>query len=332
MTAISCYDPDLGCVTILGGGPAGMSAALWSKHLGFSPLIIETNERLGGMQQLNFLRNDWVLGQTGLNGPALAAKFAQHMADEHIPIERACTPLAIKKHHVQFSLTFRKPDGAESTAHCRAIVIATGLHYRAAEVIEMTPGFRALTAKDVAYGPYAFLEMERLRGKAVLIVGCGDNAFENAKMLLAQGARVTLLCRSRPRAQTCLREAVLDSPALHGIFERARIERFERGAEAIDVSIESAGRSIQLQVQKIHVLAGYAPNTRFLDEVLDPALPRPRLDAAGYLVVDAWGRTTSPGIYAAGDVCNPDFPNVVSAIASGAKAAKAIEQDFRRTP
>lgn len=329
MKAIRSSGPDLDRVAVLGAGPAGMSAALWLKRLGFSPIVIEPSTRLGGMQQLNFLRNEWVLGQVGLTGPELCAKFAEHMAAEHIPIEIGSSPLFIEAVGNCFSVTLRNGNNQTFSTGYRALVIATGQRYRAKEVLEAVPGFGRLKAGDVVYGPHAFLDMESLSGKTVLIVGCGDNAFENAYFLLKLGARVAIVCRSAPRAQTRLRDAVQTFAMGWKLFLHARIESFAPGGDGIEVSINNGSTSETLRVQKIHVLAGYEPNTHFLEKALGPLFGSLELDPAGYLKVDAWGRTGIPGIYAAGDVCNPDFPNVVSAIASGAKAAKAIEIDFR---
>lgn len=306
-----------------------MSAALWLKHLGFSPVVIETSTRLGGMQQLNFLHNEWMLGQVGLTGPELCAKFAGHMEAERIPMESGCSPVSIEVAEQHFSITFRRENGETFSTRFRALVIATGLRYRANEVLEAVPGFGDLGVDDVVYGPYAFLDMEKLSGRSVLIVGCGDNAYENAHFLLKMGAKIALVCRSLPRAQSRLHEAVQTVASGCTLFTHARIERFRRGDDCIEVLLSTASKSEMLRIQKIHVLAGYTPNTHFLEKALGLLFDRLELDSAGYLKVDGWGRTGIPGVYAAGDVCNPDFPNVASAIALGAKAAKAVEIDFR---
>lgn len=329
MTATQCSSPDHGRIAVLGAGPAGMSAALWLKHLGFAPIVIETSKHLGGMQQLNFLRNEWMLGQMGFTGPELCTKFAEHMAAEHIPIQSGCSLISIEMVGQRFSLTLRTENNETFSTEFRALVIATGLRYRANEVLAAVPGFGDLMADDVVYGPYAFLNLEQLSGRSVLIVGCGDNAYENAHFLLKAGAKVVLICRSLPRAQTRLREAVRNFASGYTLFTDARIESIHRCDDWLEVSLSSASKSEIVRVQKIHVLAGYTPNTHFLERTLGPSFDRLSLDAAGYLKVDGWGRTSVPGVYAAGDVCNPDFPNVASAIAFGAKAAKAVEIDFR---
>lgn len=329
MTATRYSSPDSFRVAVLGAGPAGMSAALWLKQLGFSPIVIEPSTHLGGMQRLNFLRNDWVLGQIGLTGPELCAKFVEHMTAQHILIKTCCSVVSIEPSGQFFLVTLCTENKEIFPIKVRAVVIATGLRYRASEVLETVPGFRELGPFDVAYGPYAFLDMEKLSEKRVLIVGCGDNAFENAHFLLKVGARIVFVCRSFPRTQTRLREAVETFVPRWTLFDHAHIKKFRRENDCIEVSLSSASKLETLQVHKIHVLAGYMPNTDFLAKAFGPLFGCLQFDSLGYLRVDSWGRTGIPGVYAVGDVCNPDFPNVVSAIASGAKAAKAIEIDFR---
>lgn len=331
MTLTRCSGADHGRVAVLGAGPAGMSTALWLKHLGLSPVVIESSNQPGGMQRLNFLRNEWLLGQIGLTGPELCSKFAEHMAAESIPVESGCAPVSIDIDGQHFSITLRNTDRGIFSTGFRAMVIATGLRYCASEVLDSIPGFGDLGAEDVAYGPFAFLEMERLAGKTVLIVGCGDNAYENAHLLLKANAKVALVCRSLPRAQTRLSDAVSENSSDCSLFTHSRIKSIRRGDGYIELVLLGTSKSEMLRVQRIHVLTGYTPNTSFLETSFGSSFGLLEFDSSGYLKVDTWGRTSIPGIYAAGDVCNPDFPNVASAIALGARAAKAVEIDLRQT-
>jgi thioredoxin reductase len=254
------------------------------------------------------------------------------MAVEAIPINRGCSILSIEYAGNHFSIDLRTENGEAVSSRYSALVIATGLRYRGKEVLETVPGLNQIDTSNIVYGPYSFLDLESLYGKTVLIVGCGDNAFENAYFLLEAGAKIALICRSTPRTQVRLRDSVQRFSSGWSIYTHASIERFQIADDCIEVSISSESGSETLRVHKIHVLAGYIPNTSFLKGVLGSLFDRFTFDPAGYLKVDDWGRTGVPAIYAAGDVCNPDFPNVASAIASGAKAAKALEVDFRIAP
>lgn len=313
------------CVAILGAGPAGLSAALWLRNLGFEPRVLETNERAGGLQNLNFLANDWVLGQAGRRGPELAAHFVTHARDAGVRIATGIRPMRLEGATGAFRLCLSDA----STLGCSALVVATGTRYRAEEVLAGVRGIAGAPRERIAYGPYAFADLDGCRGKRVLVVGGGDNAFENVRLLASRTAQLYLAMRAQPRAQQGLAAAVAAAEAAGRCraISPAQIEELAATTEALTVTLSNGER---LAVDRIHVLAGYEPNTAFLREMLAPEhYAALRFDEAGYLQVDAAGRCGLPGLYAAGDVCNPRFPSVVSAIAQGAVAARTIELDNR---
>jgi thioredoxin reductase len=318
-------------VAILGAGPAGLSAGLWLRNLGFAPWLIESQPKPGGMQNLNFLPNDWVLGQDGLTGPQLVERFVAHAAQFGVRPIVGCRVVEISGRAGAFALRYAPADGAVEQVACAALLIATGTRYRGAEVLAATPGAAAVPAGRIFYGPYAFADLAGCAGRRVLVVGGGDNAYENVRLLAERGARIDLVLRSPPRAQRHLRERV-DAAAAAGacrIHAAARIAGLGWDAQGIAVVLHSGAGTQALTADRIHVLAGYEPDTGFLaalDGDLRAALHR---DAQGYLSVDAQCRTGAAGIYAAGDICNPAFPSVVSAVAQGAQAAKTIELDLR---
>jgi thioredoxin reductase (NADPH) len=318
------------CIAIFGAGPAGLSAALWLHNLGFDPKVLDAAERAGGLQKLNFLANEWVLGQPGQTGPALAARFVEHARAAGISLRTGLAPVGLDGAAGDFRL--RLSDG--TTLGCAAVLVATGTRYRAEEVLAGVPGIAEVSAERIAYGPHAFADLALRAGQRVLIVGGGDNAYENARLLAPIVANVTLAMRSRPRAQQGLAAdvaAAVVAGRCH-VLHPAAISAISASVAGLDVTLAVAGCSRHIAVDRIHVLAGYQPNTAFLRDMLAPELfDALRFDEQRYLLVDAAGRTGMPGLYAAGDVCNPRFPSVVSALAQGAIAAKTIEMDTRTT-
>lgn len=315
-------------IVVLGAGPAGLSAALWLKNLGFDPLVVEVAPRPGGLQNLNFLPNDWVLGQPGLTGPALAARFVEHVASAGVAMVDGRRPVALRG--CAGDLRLRLDDGRE--IGCTALVIATGTRYRAEEVLAGVDGLERVTSGRIAYGPWAFAGLEALEGRRVLIVGGGDNAYENARLLAPRAAMVAIAVRSSPRAQQGLAAAVAAEAAAGRcrVLTEARLRVLRETTQGLEATLTAGDGVESLVVDRIHVLAGYEPNTAFIAEVFAPeVVAAMAFDAQGYLVADAAGRTGAPGIYAAGDVCNPRFPSVVAAIAQGAAVAKTIEMDTR---
>ncbi|WP_168735298.1 NAD(P)/FAD-dependent oxidoreductase [Pseudothauera rhizosphaerae] len=317
-------------VAILGAGPAGLSAALWAHNLGLLPLVLERTERTGGNQNLNFLPNKSVLGQDGPTGPELARRFHAHARASGVDIRTGVHLERIARGEGGGGFVlYPAHGGADAAMPCAALVIATGTAYRGTEVLAGVPGFAELAAERVACGPFAFVGLEALRGKSVLIVGGGDNAFENASLLLAVGATVIVATRSQPRAQAAFMGPVL----AHGqaeVLADSRPLRLAAAGERIAARLATPGGEREVVVDRIHVLAGYQPNsTEPAALLLAGTGERLQTDDAGYVRVDAWGRTGIAGVYAAGDVCEVDFPCVVSALAGGARAAKIIERDLR---
>lgn len=315
-------------VGILGGGPAGLSAALWLRNLGFAPWVADAQARSGGMQNFNFLANDWVLGQVGLTGPELAGRFNEHIRELQIPLWTGCRPVCVERDGEGYRVTLMTDEGsAERQEKCEALLVATGTRFRGAEVLADLPGIDAIPADQLAFGPYAFADMERSGGKRLLILGGGDNAFENARLLMDAAASIDMVLRSRPRAQQALREAVTNRVVIH---QPANLSKLRLVDDAIEVTLGTTDGNRTLTVDRIHVLAGYEPNTAFLQTVF-AGVGDYRFDPAGYLVTDQAGRTGVHRVYAAGDICNPEFPSVVASLAQGARAAKTIELDLRQS-
>ncbi|HTY03013.1 MAG TPA: NAD(P)/FAD-dependent oxidoreductase [Rhodocyclaceae bacterium] len=306
-------------IVILGAGPAGLSAALWLRHMTVDVCVLEAAARAGGLQNLNFLGNDWVLGQSRETGPGLARKFVDHAALAGVTVRTGALAKRVTGHAGDFRVQL--DDG--TALGCAALVIATGTRYRAEEVLAEVDGLRNIAPGRIAYGPYAFADLDALAGRRILIVGGGDNAFENARLLTARAAQVSVVMRADPQAQPGL---IAAASGCH-VLPHARIAALAERTGGLEVVL---GSGEHIVVDRVHVLAGYEPNTAFIGQVFARELHGAlRFDAKGYLLVDAAGRTGAAGIYAAGDVCNPRFPSVASAIGQGAVVAKAIERDLR---
>jgi len=313
-------------IIVLGAGPAGLSAGLWLRNLGLEAVLLEPRDQAGGMQNLNFLDNNWILGQHGITGQELGQRFREHAVQTGMAIHLGAHAIGLS-HTPTGSFILELAEGHHLA--CEALVITTGTRFRGLEILSEALGGTVPVPGQTACGPYAFQDVEAQAGRHVVIVGGGDNAYENARLLLDAGARVTLVIRSQAKAQQQMLAAVANQPDCD---IRLATEVVSIVPRPIDLAfgLRSPRGYEELTAERLHILAGYEPNTGFLTELLPPAWHQLlRLDKAGYLEVDSWGRTGIPGIYAAGDVCNPEFPSVVSALAQGAKVAKAIERDLQ---
>ncbi|WP_217125652.1 NAD(P)/FAD-dependent oxidoreductase [Hydrogenophilus thiooxidans] len=312
-------------VAVIGAGPAGLSAALWLKQLGYTPFVLEAADAPGGILRFNFLANEWVLGHHGLTGVAMSERFVAHAEALAIAIECGRTVHRL----VPIPQGWRLFLADDTPRHAAAVIVATGLRYRGPEAVATVAGMGELTEGEVAYGPFAFRDLEQCQGKTVLIVGGGDNAFENAKMIAELGGHALILCRSQPRAQRQLREAAARFADRVRVVAQAALRAVCREAGKLVAHWQTVSDKTEAAtVDRLHFLIGYAPNSEWLVAALGDAATALARDAAGYLITDRWGRTPLLRLYAAGDLVERDFPNVVSALASGARAAKAVDIDL----
>ncbi|TAN55128.1 MAG: NAD(P)/FAD-dependent oxidoreductase [Rhodospirillales bacterium] len=318
-------------IAILGGGAAGMSCALWLKHLGFSPVLIEPGTALGG-QLLGIHRiNRWILGIPGRTGPALAELYGKHVFDEAIDVRLDARLVSVMTEDSGFSLVVREGKHHRTASlPARALVIATGLRVNSSDILHQIPGALPLYESGLlSFFPLDHLEpMEALEGKRVAVIGGGDNAHFTAKDLASRTALTHLIIRSRPRAQPMVRqemEALIRQGRVQE-YAGALITGFYQGSEGIVIALTRNDFTTErIEVDRIFARTGFAPNTEFLAG-LGPLAGLDR-NSDGYVRVDTWKRTSLPFVYAVGDVANPDHPSVVTAIADGAVAAQAIARD-----
>jgi len=317
-------------IAILGGGAAGMACALWLKHLGFSPVLIEPGPALGG-QLLRINRiNRWILGIPGQTGPALAELYGRHVVDEAIEVRLGTRPISVMVEESGFSLVVREGENPTTTLPAQALVIATGLRVKSSELLHPIPGALSLYESGLlSFFPLDHLEpMEALEGKRVAVIGGGDNAHFTAKDLASRTALTHLIIRSRPTAQPMVRKDV------EALIQQGRVQEhggaiitgFHQGSGGIAIALARNDSTAEhIEVDRIFARTGFAPNTKFLTG-LGPLAGLER-NGDGYVQVDSWKRASLPFVYAIGDVANPDHPSVVTAIADGAVAAMAIAQD-----
>jgi thioredoxin reductase len=317
-------------IAILGGGAAGMSCALWLKHLSFSPVLIESGTALGG-QLLDIHRiNRWILGIPGRTGPALAELYGRHVFDEAIDVSLDTRLQSVITEDSGFSLVMREGEHRTVSLPARALVIATGLRVNASDILHPIPGALPLYESGLlSFFPLDHLEpMEALEEKRVAVIGGGDNAHFTAKDLASRTALTHLIIRSQPKAQPMVRQEVeaLVRQGRVQEYDDTLITGFHQGSGGITITLTRNERNTQhIEVDRIFARIGFAPNTEFLAG-LGPLAGLERNDD-GYVRVDAWKRASLPFVYAIGDVANPDHPSVVTAVADGATAAQAIAQD-----
>ena len=312
-------------VPIIGGGPAGMSCALWLHNYGIHPVIIEKEGALGGMARLSPYPNEWLLGQRGKSGRENAAEFAGHIRDLAIETWLGGAPQRLRREHDgRLRLDVAVAGAATRSLSSPVIVIATGTRFAGEEWLNRVENARRVAAAGRLHiGAAAVGELSLDSGSHVAVIGGGDNAFDVSRMLAESCVRVTIVMRSKAlRAQPLLVERLHRHQAsgMATVMAERTVEALGDGASR-EVRVRLDGGD-DIEVDHVILLFGYRPNTN------EPWLAELALatDALGYLVVDGNMETSCRGVFAVGDVSNPAHPCIATAIASGTVAARTIEK------
>lgn len=292
-------------ILVLGGGPAGLSAAIYAAREGLDALVLERGA-LGGQAGATERIENYPGFPDGIRGQELADRLTAHARRYGVELVSAADVSAVR----------RAPDctmvstSAGDEYGAGAAIVATGSRYRKLGIL----GEDALTGLGVHYcatcdGPF-------YRGARELVVaGGGNSALEESLFLATLADHVTVLARSELRASELVRERVLASPRITvrtGIDLRAFEPRDGR-LGAVVAAERATGRELRIEAAAAFVFVGLAPNTGFLRGAVD-------LDPQGFVVTDDRYRTSLDGVLAAGDVRAGSTKQVGSAAGEGIAA------------
>jgi thioredoxin reductase (NADPH) len=311
-------------VPIIGGGPAGMSCALWLCNYGLNPILIEAEPALGGMARRSPYPNEGLLGRPGESARENAAAFARHIRQMPVEIRLGARPLHVHRaDQGRFRLEVAAADPpATQSITCRAIVLATGTRFAGDEWLDGVANARRMMEQGRVHvgAPWA-REPGAQWGSHVAVIGGGDNAFDVSRMLAEQGVKPTIIMRSRsPRAQPLMVERLrqFESSGAARVIAGRTVDALDHAGEAaLNLRLDDGAK---LAADQVLLLLGYRPNSdaSWLAEI---NLER---DKHGYFIVDANKETSCRGVFAIGDVADPLHPCIATAIAAGAMAAREI--------
>jgi len=293
---------------IVGGGPAGLTAGLYSARGGLKVLLIE-KEVIGG-QIANADRVDNYPGfPEGISGFELA-RLIHQQATNH-GLETMSGEVT--------GLTSRYGSNIVNTAEgdfiAQAVIIAGGSQFRKLEV----PGEGEFLGKGVSY--CATCDGPLFRDKAVAVVGGGDTAVTDALSLSKFASSVKVVHRrNQLRASKVLQRKAQTNPKIEFIWDNVVTE--VKGKEKLtDLVLKNTKNdTISLvAVDGVFVAIGLVPNTEYLRGVLP-------LDEGGYIITTELMETTVPGIFAAGDIRHNSVKQVIVAAGDGAVAALSAER------
>ncbi len=307
---------DLRNVIVIGSGPAGLTAALYSARANLKPLVIEGLEA-GGQLTLTTLVENWPGFRDGIMGPELmeemrvqAERFGAEMVRGHV------TSVNLRSH--PFSV---KTSDAEYLS--RAIIIATGASARLLGL----PSERGLLGHGVS--TCATCDGYFFRGRPIAVVGGGDSAMEEAIFLTRFASQVIVVHRRDTlRASKIMQEKAFANPKISFEWNSDVEEITDIGKGEVTGMIlrnNKTGERKEVSVEGVFVAIGHTPNTALFKDQIE-------LDPNGYIITHMGPRTNVRGVFACGDVQDHVYRQAITAAGSGCMAAIDAEHFLDELP
>lgn len=290
-------------LVIIGAGPAGLTAAVYGKRAGLDTLVIEKGKP-GGQILITSEIENWP-GTVTESGAGLAEKFRYHA--EHFKAEfRTATVMALKP----------QPDGHtivetdEGEIDAAAVIIATGAYFRK----HGCPGEQEFTGKGVSY--CAVCDAAFFEELEVAVIGGGNTAVEEACYLTQFADKVYIVHRrDQFRADSLVVDRAMKNPKIVPVMDSV-LESIEGDdmVERIVVKNVKTGEKKSIDLNGVFIFIGTLPNASFVGNAV-------KTTEAGWIPTDQNMKTSTPGIFAAGDVRDTGLRQVVTAAGDGARAA-----------
>ncbi len=290
-------------ILILGTGPAGLSAALYAARADLNPLLL-TGTELGGQAALTDRIENYPGFPEGVGGSELADLFQKNAErfgarleyEAASDVDLSSRPFTVKTYGKEYKT--------------KVLIISTGASPNKLNVA----GELEFRGKGVSY--CATCDGWFFKDKDVAVVGGGDSALEEAIFLTRYAKSVTIFHRrDELRAGAILQKRAKANPKIKFIWNSVVQEiRGEAGVKSLFIKNVKDDKQTEIFMDGIFIFVGHSPNTQMFQNQLE-------LDDKGYIITDQCMRTSIPGVFAAGEVCDPFFRQVITSAGMGAAAA-----------
>lgn len=289
-------------VLVVGGGPSGASAAIYTARKGLRTGIVA--ERFGGQVQ-DTLGIDNFISVKHTEGPKLAASLEEHVKDYNVDVMNLQRAKGIKKNDL-----FEVELESGAVLKSKTVILSTGARWRNVNV----PGEQELKNKGVAYCPHC--DAPLFEGKHVAVIGGGNSGIEAAIDLAGVVKHVTVLeFMPELKADEVLQKRLYSLPNVT-VLKNVQTKEITgtdkvNGITCVD---RATKEETHIELQGVFVQIGLVPNTDWLEGTVE----RTRI---GEIIVDKYGATSIPGLYAAGDCTDSPYKQIIISMGSGATAA-----------
>jgi thioredoxin reductase (NADPH) len=295
-------------VIIIGSGPAGLAAAIYTGRSRLNPLLI-AGPSLGGQVALSSEIGNYPGFPEDISGAELAQRMQQQAERFGARIEMdIVTDVDISNR--PFTITTYA--GERQT---RALIITSGASPRKLKI----PGEKEFSGRGVSY--CATCDGFFYMNKKIVVVGGGDAAVEEAMFLTRYASNVTLIHRrDQLRASKVMQERAFRHEKLDFVWDSIVTEIVgDDSVTGVQVRNVKTGEERLLPTNGVFVAIGHVPNTKFFEGQLE-------LLDNGYIVAEDGGRTSVDGVWAAGDVCDWTYRQIATSVGAGVKTAMEVER------
>ena len=295
---------------IIGGGPAGYTAALYAARAGLDTVVVEKMS-IGGQMALTDIIDNYPGFEEGVEGFTLGMKMqagAERFGAKTVYAE--VTKVALEGDVKRVITT-------DEVLFSRTVVIATGADPRTLGI----PGEERLIGRGLHY--CAHCDGRFYKGKEVMVIGGGNTAAADALYLSRLAAKVTVVHRRDTlRATRIYHEPLMQADNVEFLWDSAVVDYTVDGrVQGAKVKNLKTGEVTEVSCDGIFVSIGRKPNTALFAGQVD-------LDDAGYIIADETTKTNIPGVYAVGDVRTKALRQVVTAVGDGAVAVHFAEEEL----
>jgi thioredoxin reductase (NADPH) len=292
-------------LVIIGGGPAGLTAAIYAQRARLKTVLIEKMV-LGGLASTAYQIENY----PGFIDSIPGMELCQRMEKQALQLGLEVLWSNVKKVTKQLQV-----EVGTAKLSTKAIIVATGTEPAKLGV----PGEEELRGRGVSYcatcdGPF-------YQDKNVVVVGGGNTAIEEALFLTRFAAKVSIVHRrDQLRADKVLAEKALNHPKIYFFWHSELTEISGPGkVAAVTLKDKSSGKQIKVSADGVFIYIGTNPNNEAVKGVV-------KLDERGFIITDDQLKTSAPGIFAAGDIRSKHLRQIVTAAADGACAADAARE------
>jgi len=289
---------------IIGGGPAGASAAIYSARKGIRTGIVA--ERFGG-QVADTVGIENFISVKETEGPKLVMALEQHVKSYDVDVMNLQKAVALAKSGDEIEITLANGASLKS----KTVILSTGARWREMNV----PGEQEYRGKGVAYCPHC--DGPLYKGKRVAVIGGGNSGVEAAIDLAGIVSHVTLIeFDTKLRADAVLQKKLYSLSNVTVILNALSKEVLGAAGKVTTLRYEdrATNEMHNIALEGIFVQIGLLPNTDWLKGVIE-------LSPRGEVIVDDRGQTSMPGVFAAGDCTTVPYKQIIIAMGEGAKAS-----------